>query len=387
MNISIITQERLLKAKLAFTPRHLQLESVTTLLDGKNIIPNTGDMVLVKVLKIGQYKALELANGDKSLLHAGDELIVCYGNLHIINQIEAQIPADLAPCHLVAASGVAAYVNYHHIDADASTVIEPIGLLADSNKRRINLKDFALPKLMSLFPHPYTIGVIGNPKNAAQATTTEALIRGLTYAGYIVGTAKLTGVISRRDTWLMVNAGSKLTLDFTHAGFSSTYRISSDQIDNIIGTLITHLSVARLDTIVIEIAQDLSQPEAVALVSSRVLAKTVDSMILTASDAIDALFGAELLKRKKLPLAAICGQLTASSSVAAKIIHATGLPILDQKALRSKAIVDILQIPLPLQTIPKLTHPENKLTCNANLKKSNLYNNLYCVNSFSGLHF
>jgi len=373
MNISIITQERLLKAKLAFTPRHLQLESVTTLLEGKKIIPNAGDLVLVKVAKIGQYNALELANGDNSLLDVGDELIVCYGNLHIINQLEAQIPADLASCHLVAACGIAAYINYHHIDAEAPTVIEPIGLLADSNKRRINLKDFALPKLMSLFPHPYTIGVIGNPENADQSTTTEALIRGLTHAGYTVGAAKVTGVVSRSDTWLMANAGSKLTLDFTHAGFSSTYRISSEQVDNIIGTLITHLSVARLDTIVIEIAQDLSQPETAALLSSRKLAKTVDSMILTASDAIDALFGAELLKRKKLPLAAICGQLTASSSVAAKIIEATGLPILDQTALCSKTIVDVLQIPLPLEKMSVLTHPENKLTCNAHLKKSNLF--------------
>ncbi len=34
----------------------------------------------------------------------------------------------------------------------------------------------------------------------------------------------------------MTDAGSKLTLDFTHAGFPSTYLASPAQIDNIIDT-------------------------------------------------------------------------------------------------------------------------------------------------------
>ena len=47
MNISPISQERLLNAKIAYTSRNLRLESVVALLQEDDVIPNTGDMLLV----------------------------------------------------------------------------------------------------------------------------------------------------------------------------------------------------------------------------------------------------------------------------------------------------------------------------------------------------
>lgn len=358
MNISLINQERLVKAKIAYTPRNLRLESVGALLEGDNVIPNPGDMVLAKVTKIGQHSGLELVHGRRSALFVGDEIIVCYGNRYAPDQFEAQVPKDLGACDLVASGGIAALMNHRHANVKAPTTIQPIGLLADSNNRRINLKDTALPKLVSLFSRPYTVGVVGTSMNAGKTTTAATLIRGLTNAGYTVGAAKVTGTGSGRDTWLMTDAGSKLTLDFTHAGFPSTYLIAPEQVDAIIETLVTHLSVARVDAIVIEVADGLFQRETAALLNSKIFAKTVDSIIFAAGDAMGAVAGAELLERKKLPITAISGRLTASPLAATETANATGLPVLDKVALSSPTIVDVLQI--PLQTIPTQAHFANR---------------------------
>jgi len=349
MNISLISQERLLNAKIAYTPRNLKLETVFSLLDGDDVIPSAGDIVLAKVTKIGHHGGLELAHGRRSALFVGDEIVVCYGNRYAPDQFEAQVPLDLGPCDLVASGGIAARMNHRHASVKAPTSIQPIGLLADINKQRINLKDTALPKLVSLFSRPYTVGVVGTAMNAGKTTTAATLIRGLVNAGYRVGAAKVTGTGSGRDTWLMTDAGSKLTLDFTHAGFPSTYLATPEQIDNIIETLITHLSVAKVDAIVIEVADGLLQCETAALLDSKVFAKTVDSVIFAAGDAMGAAAGVECLKRKKLPVIAVSGRLTASPLAIIETEKATGLPTLDKAALSSQTIVDVLQMPQQTQ--------------------------------------
>ena len=349
MNISFINQERLLNAKLAYTSRNLSLESVAILLAGDDVIPHAGDMLLARILTVGHYNELELAPGRRSTLFAGDEIIVCYGNRYAPDQFEAQVPNDLEICDLVAAGGIAARINPLHVEVEKPTRIQPIGLLTDRNERRINLKNNALPKLFSLFPHPYTVAVVGTTINTGKTMTATTMIRGLANAGYSVGAAKVIGTGSGRDAWLMKHAGSKLTLDFTHAGFPSTYLAAPEQIENIIETLVTHLSVARMDAIVLEVADGLLRGEAAALLNSKAFAKIVDSVIFAAGDAMDAAAGIESLKHKKLPVTAISGRLTASPRAVIETEDATGLPVLDKTALDSRTIVDVLQIPpLPI---------------------------------------
>ncbi|MBP9869969.1 MAG: DUF1611 domain-containing protein [Nitrosomonas sp.] len=346
MKISSIKQERLFSAKISYTPRNLKLESVTTLLYGEDIIPNAGDIFLARVTQLGQHHELELAHGRRSALRVGDEIIVCYGNCYVPDQFEAQVPNHFESCDLVAPSGIAARVNHRYSNTHAPTTIQPIGLLADSTNKRINLKDTALPKLVSLFPLPYTIGVVGTSMNTGRTTTTAMLIRGLTNAGYTVGVAKVTGIGSGHDTWLIADAGSKLTLDFTHAGFPSTYLISPDQIDAIIETLVTHLCVANVNAIVIEVADDLLQHETASLLNSRIFTKTVDSIVFALGDAMGAIVNTDLFGHDKLPVVAI------------ETADATELPILNKTALSSHTVVDVLQIPLQMTVTQALSANE-----------------------------
>ena len=100
-------QERLSRAKAAYTTRRVDLSAATTLLQSEvihevsgqvthavieNLIPQAGDIVLARVKKMGQHQRLELANGRRASLFVGDEVVVSYGNRYAPDQFEALVP-------------------------------------------------------------------------------------------------------------------------------------------------------------------------------------------------------------------------------------------------------------------------------------------------------
>jgi len=344
MNLLPITHERILRAKIAYTPRHVNLGAATMLLVGEHIVPNVGDLVLARVENIGQHAALELTNGRRASLFPGDEIVVCYGNRYAPDQFEAEVPRDLGPCNLVAAGGLAARALSWHTNMKSPTEIRPIGLLADVNGQRINLSCAAVAKLTHPCPLPYTVVVVGTAMNAGKTTTAVNLIRGLTNAGLKVGAAKVTGTGSGKDVWFMGDAGARLALDFTDAGFPSTFRATAAEVEGILVTLTGHLAKAGMDAIVLEIADGLYQAETATLLSSPVFSKTVNDVIFAAGDAMGAAAGVEWLRHKGLPVRAVSGVLTASPLAITEAAKATGLPVFDKRMLRDAAIATELGI-------------------------------------------
>jgi len=340
-----IARERLLHAKVSYTPRDISLELVDTLLIGDDVVPVSGDLVLARVEKLGQYSRLELASGRRTSLFVGDEIIVCYGNRHAPDQFEAEVPGDLGPCSLVASGGIAARIGYCHTNTKMPTLITPIGLLANSKGKRINLMDAALPRIIGSSRRPHTIAMFSTSMNAGKGTAAAALIRGLIGADHVVGAAMITGTGSGQDTWLMTDAGSKLTLDFTHAGFPSTYLTTPAEMDHILETLTAHLSRAGTDVIIIAVEDGLFQSETAALLDSPVFARMVDSVIFVAGDSMSATAGVKRLQRKGLPVVAVSGLLTTSPMAIVETAKATGLPVLHKNELDSASIVNILNIP------------------------------------------
>lgn len=336
MNISHLQPERVAQAKAAYTTRHVDFQAIATVLTG-NLTPQSGDLLLARVDKIGQHKHIELANGRKANLFPGDEIVVCYGNRYAPDQFEAEIPQDLSPCHLVAAGGVAAMVLSKHAKINSATAITPIGLLGDSNGQRINLADWALPAISYVGQRPFTIAVVGTSMNSGKTTTAANLIKGLVLSGLKVGAAKITGTGAGGDTWLMRDAGASPVLDFTSAGFPSTYRATPEQVEGILVNLTSHIAAESVDVIVLEIADGLYQDETSQLVSSLTFRNSVDGVVFATGSALGATAGVELLGRYQLPLLAISGLVTASPLAAREAEKATGLPVLDLEMLRSQA--------------------------------------------------
>src|ERR1700682_3272105 len=63
--------------------------------------PQVGDVALAQVQKVGKNTYLELADGRRRYLRAGDYLAVAFGNRYATSQYEAYARADGDRCDLI----------------------------------------------------------------------------------------------------------------------------------------------------------------------------------------------------------------------------------------------------------------------------------------------
>jgi hypothetical protein len=334
---SAACKSQLQAAKRAFTTRRVDLNLARGLVVGGGP-PKAGDLVLARVEQIGHHARLELPDGRRSALYVGDEIIVAYGARYAPDQFEAVVPDDLSMCDLVAGGGVAGQVIARHSKTRAPTRIQPIGLLADRNGRALNLSRFALPETMVAW-RPTVIAVCGTSMNAGKTTTAAHLIKGLRRSGLRVGATKVTGTGSGGDVWSMADAGAQPVYDFTDMGHATTFKVEPEELERIALQLINHLSAARAEVVVLEIADGLFQTETAALLSSPAFSARIDAVVFAAGDAMGAAFGVDWLRRRNLPVVAVSGVVTASPLGREEAIAATGLPVVHINQLSDGAQV------------------------------------------------
>lgn len=325
--IHAFERNHLAHAKIAYTLRNVGLDEASSLVSDSNTLPQAGDMLLARVESVGQHGGVELRNGRRSTLFVGDEVVVCYGNRYAPDQFEAEVPGNLQPCHLVAAGGMAGTVLSSFSSMKVPTAIRPVGLLADSRGKVMNLADWKLPGIDYVGARPLTIAVVGTTMNSGKTTSLANLIRGLVASGKRVGAAKITGTGAGKDLWLMADAGASPTYDFTDAGYVSTYKLSAEKIEDIFVTLTGHLAHAGVDIIILEIADGIFQAETAALVASPLFKAGVDHIVFASRDSAGAVGGVEKIMRLGLDVVAISGVLTNSPLATSEAIKFTGLPV------------------------------------------------------------
>ncbi len=358
MNLSPFNSERLNQIKAAYSTRRVDLSKIATILNG-NEQPQVGDLVLAKIDKIGQHTRIELVTGRKAQLFPGDEIIVSYGNRYAPDQFEAMIPEDLSPCHLVAAGGLASKMLSKHTKISSATTITPLGLLGDSEGKRINLKDWTLPVTSYISQLPPTIAVVGTSMNSGKTTTVANLIKGLHLSGLKVGAAKITGTGAGGDIWLMKDAGANFALDFTDMGFPSTYKLSSEKVERIFLTLTHYLAAQEMDVIILEIADGLYQEETATLVSSSIFRQGVQGILFAANSALEVTTGQQWLQQYHLPLLGVSGTITMSPLAMKEAVTATGLPIFTRQQLQ-KAAIELISHPQKINYPFTTTLGDNK---------------------------
>ena len=213
------------QAKRAFSTRRIPAEDIKTLVTPMRA-PKVGDLVLARVAELGSHKKIELPSGRRATMNPGDEIIVVYGDRYAPDQYEAYVPQDLGPCHLVAAGGVASRAESWHERMGGPTKIEPVGLLGRVGHEPINIRDYAVERVQGGLPDA-VFAVFGTSMNAGKTTTAATLINGFAKAGHRVGAAKITGTAAGGDLWLMHDNGASEVLDFTDAGYPSTFNINT----------------------------------------------------------------------------------------------------------------------------------------------------------------
>lgn len=336
-----LTPQQLLALKFAYTTREaqrllLQGEQELFLLSGATVQPAPGDIVVARVIQIGQHKRLESPQSRRGTLFIGDMVVVAYGHRYASDQFHAVVPPDLGPCNLVAGGGVAARVIEQHAKIEPATAIEPLGLLA-TGEGRLTLASTCTHELLEsdqpLSGRPRVVAVVGSSMNSGKSTTAGCLIRGLTTAGYTVGAAKVTGTGAGNDPGLYKDSGAHVVLDFTDYGYATTFRLDHQHIRQLLLSQVHDLMQGGADFIVLEIADGLLQEETRRLIDDSTFCATVDQIMFAAGDALGAAGGISLLRSHGLEVTTVTGLLTASPLAAAEARAALEVPITGTFAL------------------------------------------------------
>jgi hypothetical protein len=327
-----LSAEALAQAKFGFTTRRVCLADLVMLVYG-SITPRAGDLVLAKIVKVGEHSRIQWPSGRRAMLFPGDEIVVAYGNRYAPDQFEAIVPDSLSECHLVASGGVAGKVLSRHGGLKSPTVIKPIGLLGDAYGKPINLDRYRLPKVHSVQKRATIIAVAGTSMNAGKTTAAAHLIKGLVRAGCRVAAVKITGTGAGNDLWMYQDAGAAPTLDFTDVGHASTYRASSLEILECFTTLLAHAQVPGITHVVLEVADGLLQRETASLLQSSAYRNMVDGTIFCASDALGAAAGVEWLEQRAVGVLAVSGVVSASPLGSTEARNATRLPVFTREEL------------------------------------------------------
>ncbi len=330
---TIIGAERLAKAKRSFTTRSVGESALRSVCDVVGEI-QAGDIVLARVVSLGQHGQLELTNSRKAKLFVGDEIIVAYGNRYAPDQFEAVVPMDLGPCDLAAAGGIAGRVIGNHAKMDEPTRLQPIGVFCDENCKVTNLRDHALPNVKPARKVP-AVAVVGGSMNAGKTTTAASIVRGFAQAGLKVGAAKITGTGAGNDYWHMADAGAHAILDFTDAGLATTYKASKADLERCAYTLAAGLVDRGVDVMVFEIADGLFQQETNWLVSSPALEPLIDGYVYAGESAASCAIGMQWLRQYDRLVMGLSGVVSASPLAVRESENATGLPCLTRDQLMS----------------------------------------------------
>lgn len=301
--------------------------------------PKAGDLILARVEVLGQHTRLHLPDGRRRQLFEGDEIVVAYGHRYAADQYEAEVPADLGPCHLAAGGGLAGLVVRQHREMRRPTVIQPLGFVGGPfGERPVNVADAALEPVGQPVPGRVpTLAVVGTSMNSGKTTAAACLTRGLTRTGLRVGYVKATGTSAGGDPGLLGDAGAVVTLDCVDAGFTTTYRVPLPAIERACLNLLAHVERAGVDVVVVEIADGLLQQETAALLGTELSRRHFGGVLFAAGDAMGAVMGSGWLAERGHRVVGLTGLLTSAPLQIREADAATGLPVLRTSDLSQRA--------------------------------------------------
>lgn len=323
--MEVLNSARIHKTKRAFSTRRVPGTEIKILNRHPDAI-EAGDLVLARVTEIGSHSRIELPTGRKATLFPGDEIVLAFGARYAPDQYEAYVPERLEPCHMVAAGGVAGKAVAWHDKIGGPTQIEPLGLLSNGDGKVINLADYALPKQLGALPQ-LAFAVFGTSMNAGKTTTAAAVVKAFAGAGYRVGAAKVTGTGAGNDLWLMRDYGAERALDFTDAGFVTTFRVPPDALIAATRQLLCALARDGCDVAVLEVADGLYQDETAALAASPEFRTLLSGTFFAAGDAMGAVAGAQHLAALGHHVCGISGAMTRSPLARREVSNAVDHPV------------------------------------------------------------
>jgi methylmalonyl-CoA mutase cobalamin-binding subunit len=306
--------------------------------------PRANDIVVAEVMEIGEHTRIDLRDFDRSTLFVGDLVGMAFGPRYATRHYQAIVPPSLDDIHLVAPGGVCGRVVAVPDHLDAPTRLRVLGYLVDSMGRRINLRDHATRPAARLPDEVDVLAVVGSSMDSGKTTAAASLVNGLTRGGRRVAAIKVTGTASAKDIQLFRDAGAVQVLDFTTAGFAVTADVPLEDLWQIVEILLSHLVSAKPDTVILELADGITQRETHALLDAFARTQILRGIIYTCNDALGVSPGIESLKQRLLPVLAVSGIVTATPLARQEAQRETDVPVLGREDLCDRGVADRLRL-------------------------------------------
>ncbi|MFM2389670.1 MAG: hypothetical protein RLZZ437_1225 [Pseudomonadota bacterium] len=294
--------------KWAFSARRIPCDLVAGL-DLDVAAAQAGDLILGRVLIVGQHGRIQLAEGCPATLYPGDLIAMPCGARYAPDQFEGLAEIDAEGCDMLAGGGCLGRMVWRHDRMKAPTRVQPLGRLTDAAGRVLTTTDFALPKPEQIAEIPLIV-VVGTSMNSGKTTATVALTHGLTRAGWAVAALKGTGTGSFGDVNDYADAGAAFVGDFTDAGMVTTYLEPLDRVKAGIATLLAAAAAQGATVVVMEIADGIFQKETAALLADPEFVTRMAGCVFACGDAVAAAGGVSVLASQGLRPVCLTGLLS-----------------------------------------------------------------------------
>src|SRR5258706_22312 len=335
-----------LRIKKTILCRHINEYDVDSAL-AKTHYPKAGDIALFEVLEIGRHSAIQSETRRNVFLVEGDVIMAAYGNRYASGQFEGYVPEKPTEINdIIAIGGVIGIVKSKHAELELiePTKVRLLGYAVDKNKKVLNTKYFATSKIPFTGTVPNNARVIlsvGSTMDSGKTTSAAFLCRGLKTTEKNVAYIKLTGTTYTKDQDLAYDLGADVTLDFSDAGFPSTYMCTEAELLDLYQTLLGKLEPYNPDYILIEIADGLVERETDFLLRSPKFMSTVSNTMMSCGDSLSAFYAVDYLTKLRFPPTVLAGKFTMSPLLIEEVKAGTSIPVLTIDDLMSGRFVDL----------------------------------------------
>ncbi len=308
----------------------------------KTYVPKSGDVAVFQVLSIGKHKAIQGENGNNSYIFPEDKILATFGTRYATAQFEGYVPKKYHRKYQILGQGgvVGVLASLHSKFEDiGATEVKLVGYAVDENNEVINTIYNSVEKLTfdSKKERPYKMYLsVGASMDSGKTTTAAFLSRGFMKQKKKVAFIKLTGTVFAKDCSVVRDCGARTAVDFSYCGYPSTFLLETDEILDILETLLNRVERIKPDVVVIEIADGLIQRETKALINHKPLMNLIDGVLLSCADSLSVKSGVEILTKLDHEPILITGVFTASPLMVSEVKNETNIPVFSLEDFMNK---------------------------------------------------
>jgi hypothetical protein len=308
--------------------------------------PKKGDVGIFEVLTLGKHYTIQSDSKRIMTIIEGDIIMAAFANRYATEQFEGYVPSEPTEFLDILGAGGAIGVlkskheRFKHIPA---TQVRLIGYATEKEGSVINTIHRVSPEVPFNASVPNNAKVIlslGSSMDSGKTTTAAYLARGLKTTDKKVAFIKLTGTCYTKDMDLVYDCGADVTVDFTDAGFPSTYMCEKQELLNLYQTLLQKLAPSNPDYIVMEIADGLLQRETEFLLRDKDFMSTIDNIIFSCGDSLGVFFGIDFLSKLDAKPAVLSGVFTMSPLLIQEVKDRTDIPVLTIDEIMTGKYID-----------------------------------------------